>query len=73
MTVQEMLDIASRHYTLMADAMIAACVEWGSRAETNLNVPERQRTVDPYVIRVSKEQWERLVRENAPLAHITGE
>lgn len=43
LSVQQMLDIAFRHATRMADAMVAACVEWSLRAGVVLADPERPR------------------------------
>ena len=41
MTVQAMLDIAGRYWTAMADAMIAACVNWAVENNVLLRIPER--------------------------------
>ena len=43
MSVQEILEIACRYSTAMADAMLEAC------AETGAEVPKRERR-DPFVI-----------------------
>ena len=36
LSIQEMLDIASRYHTTMADAMIAACAGWALLTATPL-------------------------------------
>lgn len=41
MTVQAMLDIAGRYWTAMADAMIAACVNWAVENNVSLRIPRR--------------------------------
>ena len=70
LTVQRLADIACRHDTAMADAMLAACVERALRTGEAL-VPrhrpcKRHRlgtTADPF----SGVDWERLVRCNADI------
>ena len=41
MTLQQIAYIAARHFTRMADAMIAACVECAIRTDEALRIPER--------------------------------
>lgn len=41
MTLQQMADIASRYFTTMADAMIAACVALALETGEALRIPER--------------------------------
>ena len=53
MSVQEILDIAVRYSTAMADAMIEAC------AETGAEVPKRERR-DPLVI--PGDEWDEYQR-----------
>ena len=42
MTLQEMLRIALRHFTAMADAMVAACVRKAAETGEPLAIPERE-------------------------------
>lgn len=53
MNVQEILDIAVRYSTAMADAMIEAC------AETGAEVPKRRRR-NPFVI--TEDEWDEYQR-----------
>ena len=73
MTVQEMLDIAGRCFTSMADAMIRACVDWSVRNKQPLRIPERghaprlaeRRPPDE----PTDEEWRRLVEGNSDTRH----
>lgn len=63
--VQEMLDIASRYSTPMADAMVCACRDWSMREGTSLTFARIVEPREPAAIHVSEEDWERLSSENA--------
>lgn len=65
MTLQELLDIACRYLTSMADAMVAAClqkaVETGERLDLGgFPEPAPRRAARP----VEEVDWERMVRCN---------
>lgn len=67
MTVQQMADIAARHFTRMADAMIAACVALSLETGEALRIPER---VQSGASRIAYEDaearmFERMVRGNS--------
>ena len=72
MTVQEMLEIAVRYVTDMADAMVQACLAWSLATGTPLDIPERD--APPPIVRhppvpaahaEEDPDWERMVRLNA--------
>lgn len=69
MTVQEMLDIASRCFTAMADAMIRAGIDWAARNNQPLKIPERdqqgRRAGKRPSDELDDEEWRRLVEGNA--------
>ena len=66
MTIQQLADIAARHLTRMADAMIAACVARAVETGEPLVVPERGATASIVGARpVERADWERLVRGNS--------
>lgn len=69
MTVQAMLDIASRYITPMADAMIAACVEWSVRHNIPLVIPRREENVRRAEKRPTEdfefEEWRRMAEGNS--------
>ena len=73
MTVQEMLDIAGRHFTAMADAMISACVNWAVRNKKPLRIPERDASARRPEKRPADElddaEWRRLVEGNSDTRH----
>ena len=69
MKVQEMLDIASKYNTHMADAMICACRDWSYEAGESLTFTRIVEPKEPTVIYVSDEDWERLSSENADIIH----
>ena len=68
LTLQQIAEIAARHLTAMADAMIAAVIEKAARTGEALSLPERElhamaaRPVD--VTRPGKE-WQTLVEQNS--------
>ena len=67
LTVQQMADIAARHATAMADAMIAACLAWSLRVGEPLTVPRRASMPTPsYEADATADgtDWERMVRTN---------
>lgn len=73
MTVQEMLDIAGRYYTAMADAMIDACVEWATRTNTPLresrrSAPSRRAEKRPDDD-MDHHEWRRLMEGNSDTRH----
>lgn len=41
LTLQQLADIAARHYTRMADAMIAACIRHANEVDFPLVIPEK--------------------------------
>ena len=71
MTIQELAEIAARHHTRMADAMIAACVRHSLETGERLVIPERkagkrrprkrQATEDE----LSHEEWRVMLEHNA--------
>lgn len=67
MTIQEMADIAARHFTRMADAMIAACVACAYATGQALLVPERkaQGRASARLEDLTEAEWERMVRGNS--------
>lgn len=67
MTIQELADIAARHFTRMADAMIAACVERAIATGQALLVPERraQGRASARLEDLTEAEWERMVRGNS--------
>ena len=72
LTVQQMLDIAARHFTAMADAMVAACVAKAIEEGLPLVVPERpsgKRTRGGAPARPApsgeRVEWRRLVERNS--------
>lgn len=67
MTIQQLAEIASRHFTAMADAMIAACVARAIATGEPLVVPEHAARPRPaYVSRADEGvDWERMVRGNS--------
>lgn len=70
LTVQQMLDIAGKYFTTMANAMIVACVQWANDTGGALVLPERmpRATVcvpDASIAATADLDWERLVRENS--------
>lgn len=75
MKVQDILDIASRYSTPMADAMVCACREWSEESGEALTFTRIVEPKEQPVIHVSDEDWERLSSENADLIrqqHIQG-
>jgi hypothetical protein len=65
--VQEILDIASRYNTPMADAMVCACRDWSIGSGESLTFTRIVEPREPTVVHVSDEDWERLSSENADL------
>lgn len=67
MTLQALAEIAARHQTRMADAMLAACAERACRTGEPLDPPERRRR--PRRERGARPgepepDWDRVMREN---------
>lgn len=67
MRVQEILDIASRYNTPMADAMVCACRDWSIESGESLTFTRIVEQREPTAAVVSDEDWERLSSENADL------
>lgn len=72
LSVQRMAEIASRHLTMMADAMIRACVQWAVDNGELISVPERGRTrgithTHGDDRRYRGVDWERMVRGNSDI------
>ena len=67
MRVQEILDIASRYNTPMADAMVCACRDWSYEAGESLTFTRIVEPRESTAVVVSDEDWERLKSENADL------
>ena len=66
LTVQQMLGIASRHMTRMADAMVAACVAWLVEHGEPIDVPEGSSGICERGVRPAEDvDWERMVRGNS--------
>lgn len=67
LTVQEMFDIAARHMTAMADAMVAACVVWSVETGEPLAIPRTAREARPPAIVRPAEgvDWRRMVEGNS--------
>lgn len=69
LTLQEILDIACRHLTPMADAMVRACVQRAQDTGERIREPTRPRpttkSIDSYEIDFDDVDWERLMRENS--------
>lgn len=71
LTLQQIADIAGRHYTRMADAMIEACVRHAQETGEKFDIPER--CIMPRKSRVSRkaerriafEEWRRMVERNS--------
>lgn len=66
-SVQEIADIASRHLTRMADAMIAACVAWALETGQPLRMPGRPARGAPSSMERPAEDvpWRRMVERNS--------
>lgn len=67
LSIQEMLDIASRYRTTMADAMVAACAGWAVLTATPLvfgrhGAPTRRAEKRPVE---AEPDWELMVRCNS--------
>ena len=70
MTLQEMAEIAARHETRMADAMLLACVERALETGEPLLVPERGGAASGKPRKapgddLADAEWERLQRGNS--------
>lgn len=78
MTVQEMLDIAGRYSTEMANAMVTACIDWAVKHNVWLRIPERPsegrgghkgrggvRLVNSAPDDLEQEEWRRMVEGNS--------
>ena len=65
-TLQEMVDIASRFDTLIAHAVIRACVVRALETGEPLRLPDRpqQRDPDPFVIHAADPRWRRFMESN---------
>lgn len=72
MTIQQLAEIAARHVTRMADAMIAACIAHALETGEPLDIPERAAVRRPaYVSHVEDDvDWERMVRGNSDTRHL---
>jgi len=67
-TVQQMCEIAARHRTAMADAMLAACLAWSARSGVALSVPEREAPelpARPADVTQPGKKWHELVVRNS--------
>lgn len=67
MTLQQIADIAARHFTRMADAMIAACVALALETGEALRIPERAKGGGARATYADAEarMFERMVRTNS--------
>lgn len=68
LSLQKLVEIAARHFTTMADAMVAACVAKAVETGEALDIPERGRTLRerlPKEDPTPPEDWERMVRTNS--------
>lgn len=66
MSLQELLDIACRHFTAMADAMVAACVTKACETGELIDLRRSPARGAPIGIRPREDvDWERLVVGNA--------
>lgn len=72
MTIQQLAEIASRHLTRMADAMIAACLARHLETGEPLDIPERRYEPRPAYVRPADPEpdWERMVRGNSDTRHL---
>lgn len=73
LTLQHMVDIASRFDTLIAHALIRACVVKALETGEPLTLPDRaRRMADPppmlAACEPSHKEWERMVSRNRPVA-----
>ena len=64
MTVQQMLGIACRYSTAMADAMVCACLQWSVDTGQALDLCPRAYSVCRGDRPTDDPDWERLVSEN---------
>ena len=66
-SVQQMLDMASRHLTAMADAMVAACLAWSVETGVPLDIPHPHNEWGrpAHVRPVEDTQWDRMVEGNS--------
>ena len=65
-TLQQMLDIAMRHATAMADAMVVACYEKAHELGVRLRAPAARPDAPARGQRpAEKADWERMVRRNS--------
>lgn len=73
-SVHQILKIASRYYTAMADAMIAACVAFAAEHGIMLAMPERSAPAQS-MTRVEATgddgvDWQRMVERNSDTRHL---
>lgn len=69
LTLRQIAEIAARHLTAMADAMLAACVEKALATGERLVLPERARPErggkgEHPVGDLEDDQWRRMVEDN---------
>lgn len=66
LSLQELVEIAARHFTAMADAMVTACVAKSVDTGEVLNIPERLSMPGPRGERPTEDvDWEGLVTRNS--------
>lgn len=66
LSLQKLVEIAARHFTTMADAMVAACVAKSVETGEVLKIPERPSIPAPRGKRPTDDvDWEELVTRNS--------
>lgn len=66
LSLQTLVEIAARHFTAMADAMVDACVAKSVDTGEVLTIPERQSSPGPRGTRPTDEvDWEGMVEGNS--------
>lgn len=66
LSLQKLAEIAARHFTAMADAMVAACVAKALETGEVLRMPERSARPAIHVERPAEEvNWTRMVEGNS--------
>lgn len=66
LSLQTLIEIAARHFTTMASAMVAACVAKSVDTGEVLKIPERQQAWGHRGARPTDDvDWESLVRHNS--------
>lgn len=63
--VQALLDAAQRHATAMADAMVAACLQWANDHDCALDLAPRATPARPHRRQTDAPDFARMVERNS--------